>query len=312
MEAESASTMPPRAHPGPASIDINMSATGLHQPGTTRLSAMSEQTIGNQGPSYGASSSNPASEMIPDSIASAMAPTTTPISAFMFESLPSGAPAYNEMWENSLMEYMLDGRKRDMAKKRLADAQGQMQLGIGPPGLNMQNLPTPSGVEGALNPLSSTGQGASTIQPSSPGLEVKLPLPLDHPLRGFSFQAPHAHASNLPFLTHPHGSLYGGPSPFPSHDASAFAADIIDAYDFKHKSAMTRYIHKDLNKHIDDLERKMKARKAARDSNERVKKALKELEKERALEVKAMERWRVEMARKARIKGGGHKGIGGR
>jgi hypothetical protein len=65
-----------------------------------------------------------------------------------------------------------------------------------------------------------------------------------------------------------------------------------------------------MHKSIDELERRMKARKLARDSNNRVAGQLRELEIERAAEIKQADRWRAENQRKS-LKGRGGRGARG-
>jgi hypothetical protein len=82
---------------------------------------------------------------------------------------------------------------------------------------------------------------------------------------------------------------------------------MIDTADLKYRSSMVRHLRREMHKSMDELERRMKARKAARDSNNRVIKTLRDLEKERAAEIKQADRWRAENQRRS-IKTRGSRG----
>jgi hypothetical protein len=229
---------------------------------------------------------------IPDSIASSLAPPMTPTAMYPGIPPPNGPIQYSETWNDALMEHLIESKKRDDSSHKQSQ-----------PGLQF----TPNTL-----PISPIGinQSALAIDPNNPfpaPLQYPtLPLPPIHPLRTFPVPTNHPHAAHLPLLTHPHGSLYGGPPPDIEADLQAYAADIMDAQGVMHRSGMVRYLKREMNKQVEELERRMKARKSAKETNARTAKALRDLERERQSEIKAADRWRLEMQRKrARAARGG-------
>jgi hypothetical protein len=132
----------------------------------------------------------------------------------------------------------------------------------------------PLGGEGPLN--------AESIRPEH------LPIPLSSPLR--------THRSPVPgvSLTHPSGSLYGGPQPHSAAELHAYAQEVISSHGIVRRSDLRELIDTKIAEARTDLEDRLQERRAAKERNDVLKNEVRQLMVEREMEVRVAERWRSE------------------
>jgi gas vesicle protein len=131
-----------------------------------------------------------------------------------------------------------------------------------------------------------------TRSPNLPQIApTSLPLPLKSPLR--------THPSPLPGiqLTHPHGSLHGGPGPSPQEIAD-FATRFISEHHITNEKELQKKVDEAVKQRMAELRDRMAKREEAVQANERVRKEIKNLELDREAEKRVEESVRREKERK--------------
>lgn len=136
---------------------------------------------------------------------------------------------------------------------------------------------------------------STTVQPSTQNhlliSENELPLPLDDPRRTLPSRLPGIN------LTHPGGYLEGGPGLDPTLDT--FSDDFLSANPrIKTSDQLRRAVDKEIASSIEALRARMRARKAAKEKNERLEKELRTLTDQHGMEVRIRSRMQEEMVRK--------------
>jgi hypothetical protein len=118
-----------------------------------------------------------------------------------------------------------------------------------------------------------------------------LPIPLSSHLR--------THPSGVPgvALTHPHGSLYGGPQPHSEAALHAYAQDLIASNGITSRSELAVLIEREIVDARSELEERLDARRSARERNQEVEREISKLVDEREMEIRVAERWRNERDR---------------
>jgi hypothetical protein len=172
-------------------------------------------------------------------------------------------PIHNDYWEDSLMELVV--------------AHDREILSASPPAIT-------------------SSRSISSIPPLPSIPRSDLPLDFAHPARTHpSWIQPIA-------LTHPHGSIYGGPIPYSRRALRTEVADIMDTEDISTKGALIRRVRGDMEAARRELVRRMKARRDVLEANERVKERIRTLLEEREEEVRTEKRWRKEREARERRK----------
>jgi hypothetical protein len=118
-----------------------------------------------------------------------------------------------------------------------------------------------------------------------------LPIPLLSHLR--------THPSGVPgvALTHPHGSLYGGPQPHSLEALHAYAQELIASNGIVCRSELEALIEREIVDARSELEERLDARRSARERNQDVEREIRKLVDEREMEIRVAERWRNERDR---------------
>lgn len=164
-------------------------------------------------------------------------------------------PIHDENWENNLMDVVLAHEREILSSHE--------------PPIVSSRLTTP-------------------LPPPNVSRAADVPLDLNHPARTFPSLLPPV------ALTHPHGSLYGGPIPYSRRALRAEVADILDTEGIETVGALKRRVKKDIENNKRELVKRMKARKEVLDHNERIHAKLRELDLEREEQIRTEKRWRKE------------------
>ncbi|KAF2668414.1 hypothetical protein BT63DRAFT_440585 [Microthyrium microscopicum] len=99
-------------------------------------------------------------------------------------------------------------------------------------------------------------------------------------------------------LTHPHGSLLGGPGPVPAADLRAYAQDVAEVHGLKSQQELEAWARKGLARAGEDVSKVLQERERYIEHNERNQKKISELLEEREMEEKVAARLRAKWARK--------------
>ena len=156
---------------------------------------------------------------------------------------------------------------------------------------------TPAGREGIvilpndspLAPEPGVSVRARDIDPGQlPSISLdQLPLPLDDPRRMYASPIPGIK------LTHPGGYLEGGPG-FAPDDDDAFARDFIAQFDIADPAQLRDVQTREIQQHIEEARKRMRARQEALQHNARIEKEIKTLTDQREMELKIETRMRDE------------------
>jgi hypothetical protein len=122
-------------------------------------------------------------------------------------------------------------------------------------------------------------------------LPEHLPIPLSSYLRAYTSPVPNIS------LTHPSGSLYGGPQPHSAAELHAYAQELISSHGIVRRSDLQKLIDTKIAEARTDLEDRLQERRAAKERNEVLQSEVRQLMVEREMEVRVAERWRSDKER---------------